>query len=407
MIPAIQHPALESEEAAQKLVDEWTVKLSAISRNLMDLQESEAAKNAKMRVRFNEPYTGATAPMAKEALEDLEGLWRNYLILSHAHEEAVAICTKRGFFVPSKIEAAKKLLLPSVELPTVYVPVSKRSLLSGAERIDLACPSDVLEAMLKSFDKARDSLEAIERAEKELLTSVEQARKESGALREWAKALGATNMDNDRLTALANDLSNDPIGASAKLSLARVEIEKERARLMAVDKLAKEVDRGFQEARKNVAAFRDLGDRSRLAIEETKAKIQGPWSFQVPEGPEAASALEEWLASIEQARAAGKIQAASVGLKKWEANCATRAAQAESIYANNRKLLDEREELKGRFRALQVKAKALAARGINPSAWSGVQQQAEDILWVKPMDMAGARKFVSAFESSLSAAARS
>jgi hypothetical protein len=402
-----QQQALVDDEAAQRLVDDWTTKMLAINRNMMDLNESPMAKNLRMRKDYKEEYTGETGKVAKMALEDLDGLWDNYILVGRALEEAQEICKPKGFFGrQSKTAAAKKLLDYSIELPKVYVPIAERSLLSGAERTDRACPQMVLDSMIQSFTRTRDALASIEKAEETLSQSVQQAKNEASSLASWAKSLGAGDAAVS-VEALAKELADDPITASAKLASARKAIEAERERLAAFQREAAALDDDFAQAKVDLGALRDLSSRAALAIDETKQKILPPWSFAQPEGKEAADALEEWLRSVEQARQLGKVAAAKIGLANWRVNCKARTEQAQRVYAQNRRALDEREDLKGRFRAMEAKAKAMAARGANQSAWAQVQRDADETLAYKPVDLPKARRLVEAFETSVLTATRS
>ena len=119
------------------------------------------------------------------------------------------------------------------------------------------------------------------------------------------------------------------------------------------------------------------------------------------------ASLAEWLRTLEQNTADGRFAAVKVGIVKWERDCNDQLSAARAGYDHNRALLDERVELKGRFKAISAKADALRSRGVVfGEAVETASRQASGVLDTIPFDIVTGRRLVEAFEAAVLAASR-
>jgi hypothetical protein len=120
------------------------------------------------------------------------------------------------------------------------------------------------------------------------------------------------------------------------------------------------------------------------------------------------ASLAEWLRTLEQNSADGRFAAVKVGMVKWESECNDQLNKARASYDHNHALLDERADLKGRFKAVSAKADILRRRGVVfGEAVEAAENSARSVLDAVPFDIRTGRRLVEAFEAAVSAASRS
>ena len=147
--------------------------------------------------------------------------------------------------------------------------------------------------------------------------------------------------------------------------------------------------------------------RSAAAFVEARQTIAAPEELAQPEGDTATASLAEWLRTLEQNSADGRFAAVKVGMVKWERECNDQLNAARASVDRNRALLDERVELKGRFKAMSAKADILRRRGVVVGeAVEAASSQASGVLDAIPFDIRAGRRLVEAFEAAVLAASR-
>ena len=382
----------------------WQGRLTTVSRNLMDLAEQAATK--RIRVRLPQ-YQGVTSARAKAAVEAIDGLWQDYLLLARVVEEADDLAKRSGIFHNTDAEIRDLLDGASVQLPSVHVPLPARDLLTAADRSDRVRPAEVLDAMQKGFVTARDTLAEIDQAESRLTPRIAALTHEAQVLGRWAATLGGAAPAEGDLSALASGLEADPLGAVAAADRVEAALGRERARLEALEREQGQIRTALADNRAALAELTELAQRSRAAIEEARSKLAHPAGLVEPVTAEALASLAAWLDTLEATLARGQASAVKVGLAKFHADCASRLEAERRNYARNRADLDERVELKGRFTALSAKAAALAERGLalGPTLRE-LAREADEALAAKPFDADSGRKLVAGYETALAAAIR-
>jgi hypothetical protein len=377
--------------------------ITTISRNLMELGETEAVKI--VRVRFKDSvngYTGVTREKVAKAIKTLDGLWDSYLILARTVEAATDLAGKNGFFHNTEGELRELLEGNSIELPAEHIPIASRGLLSAASKVDRVTADEMLQAMEQQFCEARDSINEISGAlaqAKPRLTAIGQ---QATTLVNWAKTLGtASRLPND-IEKVLSSLDNDPLGCAAEIDRLENEFCKERLLLQAIEEEHTATRQALEHARSMVRELRDLSARSAAAVEEAKEKIKQPEGLVLPISEEAIASLSAWLDSLEGNASAGRYCAVKVGMTKWQTECEARLMAERENYAKNRAALDERAELKGSFKAFYAKSEALRAKGVPfGDTLLGLALEAEHVLNTVPFDLKMGRRAVESYEAAL------
>jgi hypothetical protein len=148
--------------------------------------------------------------------------------------------------------------------------------------------------------------------------------------------------------------------------------------------------------------LKDIVARSNAAILETRQKIAAPEGLMTPMSDAAIESMQAWVYTLEETLNAGRFDAGKVGVSKLMQECNARLAIERSSYAANRALLDEMEDLKGRYKALCVKAEVLQCK--EPACGESIRElagQAKHILDTYPFNLRDARQIVGVFETTL------
>ncbi len=376
-------------EPARRAVELWRDRLATVARNLADLNESDDVRRLRARLAAADPFEGATLALARRVAAALDGLWADYLLVSRTVEEAAALARRPLFGQPRDGEAAALLDSPSIRLPAVSVPLRARGLLDAAERSAAVTPAAVLDAMVEGFEAARRGAASIAAASRANRIKLDALRAEPAARDPAARA---------RLDAAARALDRDPLAASDLLAPLAAALSAARAEAEAAECRSAALADGLVRARADLAALRVALDR-RDAARRDAAALPAP-----AEGAgDVAADLATWLDRLAAVGAGPHGDAAAVGLARWCDACAAACRAAEAGAAEISAGLRERDDLRGRFRALRVKADALAARGGGASPDPAAAAAALDGV---PFDAPLARAHLADYEAGLVAARR-
>jgi len=91
--------------------------------------------------------------------------------------------------------------------------------------------------------------------------------------------------------------------------------------------------------------------------------------------------LRAWLTTLANTVASGRPRAALVGSKSWTAQADKAVAQLDEIVHEDKRLLDVRDDLRGRFSALSAKARARAAEGRLNAETAALLKQTQELLF--------------------------
>jgi hypothetical protein len=386
---------------------QWKARVSTITSNLMDLYAAESTK--AIRARLLDPahgFAGETQTRAAHAIATLDDLVDLYTRLANVIDQASDL-VKQGGVLRNNDERARALLNgQSITMHTEHVLLRNRGLLDDGDREVRATPAEALARMEQSFAAARDTLSAIADAMAHVQPRLAGVQRELATQDALAEMLGQT-----RPAALANAslpiarVESDPLGSVAELAPIEDAVARWRSELRAIDADHHAVLASLAAGKATLAELRDLVARSAAACVEASAKIADPAGLAPPANGDTVATLDSWLNSLEHNAAAGRFAAVKLGMAKWEQTCGDQLAVARANYDRNRAGLDERTELRGRFRALCAKADTLRRRGVPlGAAAEDASRQGMTILDAIPFDLPAGRRLVQAFEAALSAA---
>ena len=398
-----------ADQSVVEQVNQWTAHLTTMTSNLMDLYQAESTKI--IRVRLKDPvngFRGVTREKASRAVEALDHLLEQYESLSHVVDEAADLAKKNGIFHNYEARINDLLNGPSVALTQEQVALHDRGLLDDEQRVIRATPANVLAQMEQSFALARDALSAIASAMANMRPRLVALKDETTRLNNWVGALKVpTTTALPDVSQALSDVERDPIGNAAEIGRLEATIALRRDELQAIDADQKAVLARVARGKTALAELQDLIVRSAAASAEARQTIGPPEELAPPAGDKAMASLTEWLRSLEQNSTEGRFAAVKVGMVKWEREVNDQLNAARASYDHNRGLLDERDELKGRFKALSAKADILRSRGVVfGEGVEAASSQASGVIDAVPFDIRTGRRLVEAFEAAVAAASR-
>jgi hypothetical protein len=390
----------------------WQDRLAVVSRNLGEINELPALQRIKMKLRTTpDLYAGETAARITDALAALDDLWKDYLLLNALLDQADELRKRSSLFNDHDADIAKLLHGRSITLPLAHVPLAERGLLTTAERADKVTPGELLAAMNALFALAKDTVLKLDETERGLNTRLDAL---VGATRELAQRAEALGFNASEVAAIAGSVDAlratsiaDPLAAERKLIegehwLAEWQTQIEYAELQ---RDALEAD--FAAAAAALAELRRLCEQARLAHDNSQAKIANAPTLPSPTAASVITQLGTWLETLASSRERGDWRAARSGLDKWMTACASHQQAERRIIAANQAPIAQRDELRGRLKALRAKADTYAARGIRLDARAArLGDEARDILYSQPADLKRAGQLVSAYEAAISLASR-
>jgi hypothetical protein len=390
----------------------WQDRLALVSRNLSEINELPALARIKARLRARPDfYAGETASRIGDALAALDDLWRDYLLLNALIDQADSLHKRSGIFHDHESEIRELLHGRSITLPATYVPLAERDLLTNAERADKVTPEELLVAMDVLFALAKDAVLEVDAAETRLKPRLDALL---SAARELAARADTRGFYPAEIAAIAAPLEScgaalagDPLGAGKKLQDGAAGLAQWRARLEAAERERDALEAAFAASTATLEELRQLNQRAQEAHENTSSKIVGQLALPRPTETAVIAHLGAWLDALAASRTRGDWRAAKMGLDKWTASCATHREAEQRTLAASLAALAQRDELRGRLKAIRAKADAHVARGLRLDAQAArLGDEAKHVLYGRPADLKKAAALVGAYETALNLAIR-
>lgn len=392
-----------SIQSLEAQIRAWQERVTVISRNLMELAESEPTRVIRSRMKDKDrPFTGVTAQSAQQTIQSIDGLWEDYVLLANVVDRAQDLFNENGVFSNYNEEILSLLNGDSVELPAVHVPLLKRDLLDASQLQSNTTLAVVLEAMKQEFTVARDQVARIYAADKEAAAQMAALKIELTELKNLAQTLSISMSELESATQSLAVCESDPLQAAQDLAYLAERLVQQRIQLMMLDGERNIVAGALTTAAEKLTELGDLIRNSDMAIHESKEKILNPLYLEEPAARQAIAPLQSWLNTLNETFSAGRWQAVQVGLTKWNADCDAYLASERQRHARNRSGLDERQELRGRFKALHAKYQIFVQRGMPPGEHlAALIAHIDPVLKTLPFDLQAARHMVNSFEAGL------
>jgi hypothetical protein len=389
---------LMTREQAAAAVAAATAERDGIQANLLELDGSFGK-----RMLAGAALTGESKRRWEAAAADLAALWETFTAYAAVVDQAAGLLA--GARRPSDRELAQITTLltgASVEV-TRSVPLPRRELTeTGRSRLTLAA---AVREMRRAFASVAEVVAAAENVWNETAdglgeigAELDAAKKQLGDTGdEAAAALAAAG---DELGRLRDLLNADPLALwqggsvdTAQLGRLRKQAAAAAARATEIARVRADAQRRISAAAAAVSAASAAYADAVAARDRAAARIA---AAELPPPPAEAAGLDVRLAALDKLKAAGRWARLADELDTIEAQAAAAGQRCRDAQQAAAALLDRRNELRGLLDAYQIKAARLGAA--EDTELSRLYDEAHELLWTAPCDLAAAAAAVTRYQ---------
>ena len=391
-----------SREQAAAAVAAATAERDSIQANLLDLDGSFGK-----RMLAGATLTGESKLRWEAAADDLAALWEIFNAYAAVVDKAAELIAGARRLSDRELALVTTWLTgASVEL-TRQKPLGRRGL-TETGRSDLTLAAAVQE-MKRAFASAANVVAAAESVWNETAdrlgeigTQLAAAEEQLGDLSDDA-VTGALAAAEDELGQLRDVLNSDPLALWQGGRADTTRLERLRAQAAAATVRVADLARLRADARQRISAARAAVAAATAAREEADAARNVATAKiaqdDLPPPPPEAADLDVRLATLGKLEAAGRWARLAAELDTIEAEAAAATQRYRDAERTAATLLDKREELRGLLDAYQAKAVRLGAAEDTELAMR--YQQARDLLWTAPCDLAVAAAAVTHYQRAI------
>jgi len=391
-----------SRDQAAAAVAAATAERDSIQANLLDLDGSFGK-----RMLAGATLTGESKLRWEAAADDLAALWEIFNAYAVVVDKAAELIAGAGRLSDRELELVTTWLTgASVEL-TRPKPLGRRGL-TETGRSDLTLAAAVQE-MKRAFASVADVVAAAESVWNKTADGLGMIGAQLAAAKEQLGDLsddettGALAAAEGELGELRDRLNSDPLALWQGGRVDTTRLEWLRAQAAAATVRAGSLARLRADARQRISAAqaavatvtaaREGADAARSAA---AAKIAQNY---LPPPLPAAPDLDVRLATLGKLEAAGRWARLAAELDTIESEAAAATERYRDAERAAATLLDKRAELRGLLDAYQAKAARLGAAEDTELAMR--YQQAHDLLWTAPCDLAVAAAAVTHYQQAI------
>jgi hypothetical protein len=394
-----------TREQAAAAVAAATAERDGIQANLLDLDGSFGK-----RMLAGAALAGESKRRWEAAAADLATLWEIFTAYAAVVDDAAGLLA--GARRPSSRELAQITTMlngASVEL-TRPVPLARREVTeTGRSELTLAA---AVREMKRLFAGVADVVAAAESVWNETADGLSEIGDKLAAAKEQAEGLGdgevtgALAAAGDELARLRDLLNSDPLALwhgdgvdTSRLDWLRTQAGAAVARAGELARLREDVEVRIAAAAAAVAAAAAAGRDAAAARDRAAAKIAAADLPPASASPAGAAGLDVRLAALGKLKAAGRWVRLAAELDTIEAEAAEATARYQAAQRAAAELLGRRDELRGLLDAYQAKAARLGAA--EDTDLAARYQQASDLLWTAPCDLAAAAAAVTHYQQAI------
>lgn len=371
----------------------WAQKVRAdfdkVSANLLDL---DADPTTKLLTAGG--LSGSSEAPAKAATAALDRLWALLPVIRSPLDSVLEEQAKGRKADDDRIRHL---------LTTPTVPIDGTLLTPSQPATVTLTVADAMNMLVADFATAADVIDRVGTAWRDGVPTLDSARLRLDQMLADVGEFPEAEVTRSALERANAAAAADPLQLGALLPPLRTALASaETACAMLVarrDGLRRELDEAAAQLARIEASIRE----GTVALDETRAKVADPAGLLAPLDPIEVldgmpRGLTPWLERLR--RTAGTDWRAAVnGLVAWRGLAEGIEVTAEQIRQANRAPLDRRNELRGLLGGLAAKA-AAAGRAEDPEL-SALHQQARDLLYQAPCDLAAAVAAVDAFAAAV------
>ena len=391
-----------TREQATAAVAAATAERDGIQANLLDLDGSFGKQ-----MLAGAALTGESKRRWDAAATDLAALWEIFTAYAAVVDKAAGLLA--GARRPSSRELAQITTMlngTSVEL-TRTVPLARREL-TETGRSDLTLAAAVRE-MKRAFARVADVVAAAEGVWNETADGLSEIDAQLAAAKEQARDLGDNEVTGalaaagDELNRLREVLNSDPLAFwqggqvdTTRLGRLREQATAAAARAADLARLRADTQRRISAAAAAVAAATAAWQDATAARDRATAKIAAD---ALPPPPAEAVGLDVRLATLDKLKTAGRWARLAAELDTIEAEAPAATQRYRDAERAAAALLGRRDELRGLLGAYQAKAARLGAA--EDIELTKLYEQARDVLWTAPCDLAAAAASVTRYQQAV------
>jgi hypothetical protein len=347
-----------------KEMQTWKSRFASASRNISEMGELPEFTGLQNAVRQNK-LKGQTLITAKALLSSMEELWAGILMISPILDEADGLRkTATGIFGDKKnmLTAWDLIHAPSIEIPSEKTPVLARTLtgnLSGvAQKVTLEA---LLNEMDKAFERAKVSLIEVDNAKEAMVTRINNLTElnreielmspdESKAIKERISVILSTTGFEDPVGSL---LEIDKIDQQSHTIKATLEAEQQERVL--ISQMLVDANLKLDQLSKLQA---EISNKHQIISQ----KILEADNLKITPSQDAME-LSGWLVRLENNAKADKRHAVKVGITTWLLMYGQVLTERQAVLKTLLGLEDKRQDVKGRFSAIDARRLGLKKEG--------------------------------------------
>jgi chromosome segregation ATPase len=389
------------EQAAEQAAAKVRAERDAIQANLLELND-----DFTKQLLDGAPLTGQTRKSWDAAMAKLDSLWETYNAYSAAVDRVAELAP--GGRRPSKKdlpELTELLTGTSVRLTPVKAPLARRDLAdTGRQEISLDAS---VAAMRKAFTEVAEVTSAVEAVWNEVGGRLDAVAEELRRARSLVAGLGdeadaafgdaQSSLDSQRAAVNADPLAlwRDGSADTSAADQLTNQVAGLTARLADLDRLRAQAQRRIDDLRTATAAAQAARQDVIAAWDRAAERIAG-----LPALPP--DIAEPALSSLTALAAAGRWSRLQAELDRCESDLAASAAHTQYAERSVATALGRRDELRGLLGAYKAKAARLgAAEDVDLAAR---YNEARELLWTAPCDLAAAAAAVTGYQQAILAA---
>jgi hypothetical protein len=347
--------------------------------------------------------TGESKQRWEAAAADLAALWETFTTYAAVVDKAAELLGRARRSSDRELAQITTLLTGASVEVTRSVPLARRDLTeTGRSRLTLTA---AVQEMRRAFARVSDVVAAAESVWNETADGLSETGAELDAAKkqlgdtgdEAATALAAAE---DELGRLRDLLNADPLALwqggsvdTARLGRLRKQAAAAAARAAGIARVRADAQRRIAAAAAAVSAASAAFADAAAARDRAAARIA---AAELPPPPAEAVGLDVRLAALDNLKAAGRWGRLAEELDTIEAEAAAAGQRCRDTQQAAAALLDRRNELRGLLDAYQIKAARLGAA--EDSELSRLYDQAHELLWTAPCDLAAAAAAVTRYQ---------
>ncbi|WP_055075663.1 hypothetical protein [Pseudanabaena sp. 'Roaring Creek'] len=392
-------------EEVDRMLSDWKGNLEAISLNIYDLCDLIAYQRLTGSSGFIPiKLAGVSKTKVEPALAAISELLQHFDLLTQTINKAKSLRASIPRFLGAEQKAQEIFNLlnqASIQLPSVITPLAKRELLSAAETSLKITPLQLLVAMIKTYQVAKEVILEVDRVWADLEPQLDIAETEIVNLQRQGESLGIIDpsqleLSQQNLASLRDRIESDPLGTSASFDDINRQIDKMRGDIEQFFRVKAKLQDAFTQANMLLQQLITLNQEAIASFTESQAKISDCSNLIAPLPSEQITAMEQWLQRLVAKQKEGLTVPIQVGVENFTTKINEYIAISKKAIVANRLPIQNRQELRGRLDAL--KAKAIAKGHAGDIQLAKLAEQAKQLLYTSPTALKQAEETIKQYE---------